>query len=63
VLQKKSDTFKAFKQFKVLVETQYNGVICFFRQDKGGEFIGHVWDEFFAEHGIWQENTITATPQ
>ena len=62
-LQRKSDTFDAFTQFKAYVETQYNGVICFFRQDKGGEFIGNVWDEFFAEHGIRRENTVTATPQ
>jgi hypothetical protein len=63
VLQKKSNTFDAFKQFKTLDETQYNGVIRFFRQDKGGQFIGNIWDEFFAEHGIRRENTFTATPQ
>jgi transposase InsO family protein len=62
-LCKKSDMFYAFQQFKTYVETQYNGVIRIFRQDKGGEFIGNVWDEFFAEHGIRQENTITATPE
>jgi hypothetical protein len=63
VLQKKTNMFEAFKQYNVLVKTQYNGIICCFRQDKGGKFIGHVWDEFFAEHDIWQENTITAMPQ
>jgi hypothetical protein len=39
-----------------VTKTQYNGVICIFRQDKGGKFIGKVWDEFFAEDGICQEN-------
>jgi hypothetical protein len=62
-LHKKSNTFYAFQQFKAHVETQYNGVICIFRQDKGGKFIGRVWDEFFAEHGIRRENTITTTPE
>jgi hypothetical protein len=49
---KKSNTFYAFQQFKAYVKTQYNGVICIFRHNKGGEFIGNVWDEFFAEHSI-----------
>jgi hypothetical protein len=63
VLCKKSNTFYAFQQSKAYVEPQYNRVIQIFRQDKGGKFIGNAWDEFFAEHGICQENTITATPE
>jgi hypothetical protein len=34
-LCKESNTFYAFQQFKAYIETQYNGVICIFRQDKG----------------------------
>jgi transposase InsO family protein len=63
VLKKKSDAFDAFTQFKAFIETQYSGLIRFFRQDKGGEFIGAKWDDLFATTGIQRENTITATPQ
>jgi hypothetical protein len=41
-LCKKSNMFFAFQQFKAYIKTQYNGVICIFRQDKGGKFIGKV---------------------
>jgi hypothetical protein len=63
LLKHKSDTFKAFKTFKVMVEKQHNLPILCFHKDKGGKYIGHVWDKFFAEHGIWREYTITGLSQ
>jgi hypothetical protein len=60
LLKHKSDAFKAFKTFKAMVEKQYNRPILCFHKDKGGEYIGHVWDEFFAEHGIQREHTQPA---
>jgi hypothetical protein len=63
LLKHKSDAFKAFKTFKAMVEKQYNLPILCFHEDKGGEYIGHVWDEFFAEHGIWREHTVTGLSQ
>ena len=63
VLKKKSDTLASFKLFKAFAEKQYGAVIRFFRQDKGGEFIGNEWDAFLGAHGIRRENTITATPE
>jgi hypothetical protein len=52
LLKHKLDAFKAFRTFKAMVEKQYNLPILCFHKDKGREYIGHVWDEFFAEHGI-----------
>jgi hypothetical protein len=63
LLKHKSDAFEAFKTFKAMVEKQYNLPILCFHEDKGGEYIGHVWDEFFAEHGIWCEHTVTGLSQ
>jgi hypothetical protein len=52
LLKHKSDAFEAFRTFKAMVKKQYDIPILCFHEDKGGEYIGHVWDEFFAEHGI-----------
>jgi hypothetical protein len=63
LLKRKSKAFDAFKLFKAMVEKQYDAVICFFHEDKGGEYIGHKWDAFCGEHGIRREHTTRATPQ
>jgi hypothetical protein len=52
LLQKKSETFDAFTQFKAMVEKQFDKSILYLHDDKGGEFIGIKWDAFFAQHGI-----------
>jgi transposase InsO family protein len=63
LLKHKSDAFKVFKTFKAMAEKQYSLSILCFHKDKGGEYIGHVWDKFFAEHGIWHKHTITGLLQ
>jgi transposase InsO family protein len=63
LLKHKSDAFEAFKTFKTMVEKQYNLPILRFHKDKGGEYIGHVWDEFFAEHSIRCKHTVTGLSQ
>jgi transposase InsO family protein len=63
LLKHKSEAFDAFKLFKVMVEKQYNAVIRFFHKDKGSEYIGHKWDAFCGEHGIWRKHTTRAVPQ
>jgi hypothetical protein len=40
LLQKKSDTFDAFKEFKAMVEKQFDKAILCLHNDKGSEFIG-----------------------
>jgi hypothetical protein len=63
LLKRKSEAFDAFKLFKAMVEKQYDAVIRFFHEDKGGEYIGHKWDALCGEHGIRREHTTHATPQ
>jgi hypothetical protein len=58
LLKKKSNAFEAFKAFKAYVELQFGVLIKCLHNDKGGEYIGHLWDAFFAEHGIWCEHTV-----
>jgi transposase InsO family protein len=63
LLRKNSETFDAFTQFKAVVEKQFDKSILCLHDDKGGEFIGIKWDAFFAQHGIWREHTVKASPQ
>jgi hypothetical protein len=58
LLKKKSDAFKAFKVFKAHVELQFGAKIACLHDNKGGEYIGHLWDAFFAEHGIRRKHTV-----
>jgi len=63
LLKHKSDTLDAFKHFKARAEKQTGRKIKCLRDDKGGEFIGHAWDDLFAAEGIRHERTVRATPQ
>jgi hypothetical protein len=36
--------FEAFKVFKAFVELQYGMSIGCLHSNKGGKFIGHIWD-------------------
>jgi hypothetical protein len=63
LLKRKSEAFDAFKLFKAMVEKQYNTIICFFHEDKGGKYIGHKWDAFCSKHSICRKHTTCATPQ
>jgi transposase InsO family protein len=63
LLQKKSETFHTFTQFKAMVEKQFKKSILCQHDDKGGEFIGIKWDAFFAQYGIRREHTVKASPQ
>jgi transposase InsO family protein len=46
-----------------MVEKQFDKSILCLHDDKGSEFIGIKWDAFFAQHGIWPEHTVKASPQ
>jgi hypothetical protein len=58
LLKKKSNTFEAFKAFKAHVKLQFGTNIVCLHNDKGSKYISHLWDTFFAEHGIWRKHTV-----
>jgi hypothetical protein len=43
---------QAFKAFKVFVKLQFGALIECLHDNKGGEYIGHLWDAFFTQTGI-----------
>jgi transposase InsO family protein len=63
LLKRKSDVFEAFKAFKAFVELQYGVSIKCLHDNKGGEYIGHIWDAYFAETGIRREHTVEGMSQ
>jgi hypothetical protein len=57
-LSKTLDMFEAFKVFKAFVELQHGMSIGCLHSNKGGKFIGHIWDAYFAGTGICCEHTV-----
>jgi hypothetical protein len=55
--------FDVLTQFKAMVEKQFNKSILCLHDGKGGELIGIKWNTFFAQHSIWCEHTVKASPQ
>jgi hypothetical protein len=49
LLKRKSNVFEAFKVFKAFVELQFGALIECLHDNKGGKYIGHLWDAFFVE--------------
>jgi hypothetical protein len=62
-LQKKSEVFGKFKEFKALVENQTEKKIKVLRIDNGGEFCGNEFEEFCKKCGIARKKTTPYTPQ
>jgi hypothetical protein len=58
LLKKKSNAFQAFKAFKAHVELQFGTKIVCLHNNKGGKYIGHLWDAFFAKHSIWRKHMV-----
>jgi transposase InsO family protein len=63
LLKRKSDVFEAFKAFKAFVELQFGALIECLHDDKGGKYIGRLWDAFFAQTGIRREHTVEGMSQ
>ena len=62
-LQKKSEVFAKFKEFKALVENQSEKKIKVLRKDNGGEFCGNEFEDFCKKCGIARQKTTPYTPQ
>ena len=62
-LQKKSESFLAFKSYKALVETEIGQLIKVLRTDRGGEYISHEFEKFCEIHGTKRQLTVAYTPQ
>ena len=62
-LEKKSEAFTYFREFKALVEKQCGHNMKILRTDRGGEFIDEEFMSFCQKHDIKRELTVRRTPQ
>ena len=61
-LKKTSEAFPCFKQFKVYTEKKLGKQIQMSKDDKGGKFMGKVYEDFCAEEGIMRQHTEPDEP-
>ena len=61
-MKSKDETFKCFKEFVSLMETQSGKKLKALRSDNGGEYISKEFIDFCASKGIKREFTVSYTP-
>src|SRR5882757_901607 len=62
-LKAKSDTFEAFKAFKVYAENHHNVKIKALCDDKSGEYMSNAFLQFTTDAGIERQHTVRNRPQ
>ena len=63
VLNKKSDVFKCFVEWKALVENRSSRKLKILRTDNGGEYVSSEFGDYLRSEGIRHERTIPKTPE
>ena len=63
LLKEKSEVYKYFKEYKLMVENKFDKKIATLRTDNGGEFKNSKMELFCKENGIRQEYTVPHRPQ
>lgn len=63
LLSEKSEAFKGFKRFKILVESETRSKLKTLRTDRGGEFTSHDFKDYCDKHGINRHLTAPYSPQ
>ena len=62
-MQKKSETYSKFCEFKALVEKESRNQVKALRSDNGGEFISCEFKDFCSAEGIRRELIAPHNPQ
>lgn len=62
-MQRKSEVFQLFKQFKKMMETQFSRSVKALRTDSEGEFTSHEFESFCKTTGLFHQLTAPRTPQ
>ena len=62
-LQKKSEVFAKFKEFRALVENESEKKIKVSRTNNGGELCGNEFEEFCKKRGIVRQKNTPYTPK
>ena len=63
LLKEKSKAKEIFKNFNVMINTQFQTKIQIFSTDNGTEYFNSILRPYFNEHGIIHQSSCIATPQ
>ena len=63
LMQRKSETFEKFKEFRAEVENKLGKTIKSLRSDRGGEYLDQEFEDFMVKYGIVSQLTAPSTPQ
>lgn len=63
ILKNKNDSFRKFKEWKVLIKTQTSRKTKRLRTDNGLEFCDGMFNQFCNNTGISKHYTVKETPQ
>ena len=63
LLKSKNQVFEKFKEFKLLVEKQFDLKIKCIRSDNGGEYISNECLNYLKSEGIVHERTVPKSPE
>ena len=63
LLKEKSDATMVFKNFRNMVETQFQKKIQVFRTDNGGEYFNSILGKYLSDNGIFHQSSCVGTPQ
>ena len=62
-LKSKDEVFAKFKEWKIMIETQFETKIKNLKTDNGGEYCSNEFENFLKVHGIRHLKTIPKTPE
>ena len=63
LLKEKSKAKEIFKNFNVMINTQFQNKIQIFRIDSGTKYFNSILGPYLREHGIIHQSSCIATPQ
>ena len=63
LINKKSEAFEKFREYKAIVEAKFGKKIAVLRCDNGGEYLSKQQSEYYKKKGINLETTVPYTPQ
>ena len=63
LMQRKSETFEKFKEFRAEVENQLGKTLKALRSDRGGEYLDIEFKDYLIENEIISQLTASGTPQ
>ena len=62
-MQRKDEALDKFKEYVAMVETMFEYKMKKVRNDKGGEYLSKMFDDYLKERGTQDERTVPYTPE